>query len=131
MNRTIRLQPVPRSVGIARHFVTEQTRDLPAEVRQVAELCASELVTNSVLHADTEVAVSVIRDSELRVEVTDERDGHVEPRHPAAHEPHGRGLQIVQALADHWGVRPAHPGKTVWFDLRLDGNRRAAEPAVR
>jgi hypothetical protein len=32
----------------------------------------------------------------------------------------GRGLRIVQALADHWGITPTADGKTIWFEIDLD-----------
>jgi len=52
MSGTIRLAPLPRSVSEARHFVVEQTYDLPRTVRDALELCVAELAANCVLHAE-------------------------------------------------------------------------------
>jgi hypothetical protein len=57
-------------------------------------------------------------ETQLRVEVTDTGDGKPERRNPGPRDPTGRGLQIVEALSDHWDVTPARPaGKTVAFVL--------------
>ncbi|WP_255306370.1 ATP-binding protein [Streptomyces sp. Wb2n-11] len=89
----------------------------------VAELLTTELVTNALVHTehDAEVTATVAA-SRLRVEVRD-----LAARHPQLHVPiaddgtHGRGLFLVQALADAWGVRAHGVGKVVWFELELDG----------
>jgi anti-sigma regulatory factor (Ser/Thr protein kinase) len=118
---TIRLTPLPKSVSEARRFVVEQTYDLPRVLRDALELCVSELAANCVLHAVSEFSVTVIRADGVRIEVTDVGSGAVQPRDAGAQDARGRGLRIVEALADAWGVRPAEqpPGKTVWvqFDL--------------
>jgi len=83
----------------------------------------SELTTNPIVHAVTGFEVSVARtDSSLRVEVTDLGGGKPELRTPSAAEPRGRGLQIVKALSDRWGVieMTGKRGKTVWFAVRLN-----------
>ena len=121
MSGTIRLAPLPRSVSEARHFVVEQTYDLPRTVRDALELCVAELAANCVLHAASSFSVTVIRSSGVRIEVTDAGSGAVLPREATDREARGRGLRIVSALADDWGVLPSAqpPGKTVWvqFDL--------------
>ena len=94
------------------------------ELCEAAKLPLSELVTNAVLHARTDIEVAVcFLDEALRVEVRDER--------PELHAPHsrdpesstGRGLELVGAVADRWGVVRRPAGKTVWFEL--DGPRIA------
>jgi anti-sigma regulatory factor (Ser/Thr protein kinase) len=125
MSDTIRLTPLPKSVSEARRFVVEQTYDLPRAVRDALELCVSELAANCVMHAVSDFSVTVIRADGVRIEVTDLGSGSVEPRAVNEREIRGRGLRIVEALADAWGVRPADqlPGKTVWvqFDLAQAG----------
>ena len=118
LQRSVTLAPVPASAREARRVV----REALAEVGETAalyatELAASELVSNAILHAATEV--------ELRIEVTQQavtvwvQDGH--PRLPAQRESSssattGRGLAIVDALADEHGVELRPPsGKAVWF----------------
>ena len=121
MSGTIRLAPQPRSVSEARRFVVEQTYDLPRALRDVLELCVAELAANCVLHTGSSFSVTVIRADGVRIEVTDAGSGSVEPRRASDRDERGRGLHIVETLADAWGVLPAEqpPGKTVWaqFDL--------------
>jgi hypothetical protein len=97
---------------------------------EAAELMTSELATNSVRHAlsDFELAIHLSRD-EVRVEVSDHGQGQPVPRSPAAREQSGRGLQIVQALAEDWGITPSPNGKLVWFTLPL--RRYAGESEAR
>ena len=64
----------------------------------------------------------------MRVEVSDGAAGFPTPPEQVPDAPHGRGLHIVRALADAWGIemRRDRPGKTVWFSLPLSaaGRRR-------
>ncbi len=91
-----------------------------------AELCLTELVTNGVLHAASDVTVDVVlSDGEVRLEVGD--SSPVSPRLV----PHsrqavtGRGLGLVKALSASWGVdTKAGGGKVVWCVLTTS----AAEP---
>ena len=121
MREAIRLPPLPKSVTEARRFVAGHTGDLPRPVRDALELCVSELAANCVLHAITHFTVTVIRDGKLCVEVADVGLGSVQPRAAHDNDLRGRGLRIVAALADSWGVRPAQPppGKTVWIEFDL------------
>jgi PAS domain S-box-containing protein len=114
------------SVGQARRFLVGQ---LPAAVARSEDadalvLMLSELATNAVQHAATEfeVAVRVAPDgSRVRVEVSDGAVGFPTPPEQVPDAPHGRGLHIVRALADAWGIEMQRdrPGKTVWFSLPL------------
>jgi anti-sigma regulatory factor (Ser/Thr protein kinase) len=109
------------SVAAARHFVRETLSDHSSDLREVSELLASELATNSVLHAQTafEVAIRVTR-REVRVEVRDSGSGRPTVRSPTAEERSGRGLRIVEAMANSWGVVPGPTGKVVWFTLPVE-----------
>ncbi len=89
-------------------------------------LLTSELTTNALLHGslrDRHLRVEVrLTGSALRVEVTDPKgERWPAPRSPAPDERYGRGLQIVSALADHWGTRHRVVGKTVWAELAVGG----------
>jgi hypothetical protein len=93
---------------------------------ELVALMLSELATNAVQHAGTEFEVDITMTREaslyrLRVGVTDQSPGLPVLPEPAADAPHGRGLRIVETLADAWGIeiRRGHPGKTVWFVARL------------
>jgi anti-sigma regulatory factor (Ser/Thr protein kinase) len=82
-------------------------------------MCVSELASNAVDHTSDgfEVALSD-GDGTIRVAVTDceEREPTVQPIDPAAER--GRGLIIVEAVANRWGVEAVRGrGKTVWFEL--------------
>jgi hypothetical protein len=53
----------------------------------------------------------------LRVEVEDESDQWPKRRTPGEQASSGRGLLLVEALADDWGVEPRGSGKRLWFEL--------------
>ncbi|GAB2968441.1 ATP-binding protein [Streptomyces pseudoechinosporeus] len=86
---------------------------------EIAELLTSELVTNALVHTDSDaVLTATVGPSGLRVEVRDflGRKPSLQPAN-ADEGTHGRGLVLVQSLADEWGVRPHGVGKAVWFEL--------------
>ena len=133
-----RLDPELGSVVAARRLVQAavMTWGLADAVADGAVLCVSELVTNAVLHAGTEVVVSVSRLGDgARIEVGDGRRRlpTLDPEPPAdlvaTHSMTGRGLAVVAALADRWGVDEAGPaGKIAWAEI---GVGRAPGPDLR
>ena len=54
----------------------------------------------------------------LRVEVADSSDEMPHRRHPGEMASSGRGLVLIERLADAWGVEPRGQGKSTWFELR-------------
>ncbi|MEW1656072.1 MULTISPECIES: ATP-binding protein [unclassified Streptomyces] len=84
---------------------------------EVAVLLVSELITNALLHTEGGAVVTARVTDRLRVEVRDFAARRPEPRAPSAGGTSGRGLTLVRALADAWGVRPEGVGKCVWFEL--------------
>lgn len=86
---------------------------------EIAELLTSELVTNALVHTDREaVLTATVGPDGLRVEVRDFVARRPTVRVPDADDgTHGRGLVLVQSLADAWGVQPHGVGKAVWFEL--------------
>lgn len=85
-----------------------------------ALLLLSETLTNAVQHAQGPIGVHLHRTAtDLTVEVSDHSPQLPQPRLAAEDEESGRGLILVRALADTWGVRPTDEGKTTWFTLRL------------
>jgi anti-sigma regulatory factor (Ser/Thr protein kinase) len=88
-------------------------------------LCVSELATNAVAHGtppDGQFAVAVVWDKRcICVEVRDTGGGSPVVASAAGTDEHGRGLALVQALADDWGVFFHPVGKTVWFALKAEG----------
>jgi GAF domain-containing protein/anti-sigma regulatory factor (Ser/Thr protein kinase) len=85
-----------------------------------AQLLLGEVITNAVQHTVGDVRVRVSRKPDrLRVEVTDGSDRVPDVRPIDLEAENGRGLFIVQALADEWGHESVETGgKTVWFELR-------------
>ena len=82
-----------------------------------AELLASELATNAVIHADTAFEVRVGNDGQtFRVEVVNDAPEMVAAmRQPS--DGSGRGLHIVDAIAQRWGTDVVGAAKVVWFEL--------------
>jgi DNA-binding NarL/FixJ family response regulator len=110
----------PRSAGEARRFVATALEGWQlGPLLETVTLLTSELVTNAILHAGSEVDVVVRLTGEAaRVEVTDRSDLPPAPRTPAEEESSGRGLSLVEALARRWGTRRlVSGGKTVWFEV--------------
>ena len=83
-------------------------------------LIASELVTNAVRHAQTEITIELsAEEGALHLEVFDRGAGRPVflDHHPD--QPGGLGLPIVEALASSWGMRPREGGgKGVWAEVR-------------
>jgi len=109
----------PKCIREARRFVTEQLADRSAPMIRDVVLMVSELTTNCVKHAHSAFSVSLVTDDRaICVEVTDTGTGTPTPQQLNPERASGRGLQIVEQLADSWGVtRTDGPGKTVWFTL--------------
>ncbi|MCU1372773.1 MAG: response regulator receiver [Actinomycetia bacterium] len=121
------LGPDVGSSAAARRFMEETLRRWSCgEVLDVVNLLVSELVTNAVVHGRSEADVSVVlTPTALRVEVGD-RDEFVPA--PTGDDDDwatsGRGLALVEAMADAWGVESVKGGKVVWFEVaRPDGYR--------
>ncbi|MFI1730779.1 ATP-binding protein [Streptomyces acidicola] len=82
------------------------------------ELLVSEVVTNAYRCSAQETYVSMERTPEdFRVTVWDHGSGALAPRNASDEDERGRGLGIVEACADHWGVRDYPRGKAVWFSV--------------
>ena len=109
----------PRSAAVARRFVqaTLHAWEWPG-ADDVVSLLVSELVTNALLHARTDVRVHVTqKGTRMRVAVTDHAVRQPTHRDHTAGSTTGRGLELVDALAAEWGVDSVRGGKTVWFEL--------------
>jgi PAS domain S-box-containing protein len=111
------LPPTPRSAGEARRFVRAVLRAAGRESWvEAASLAVSELVTNAVLHAHTEVELAVVAAPDhVRIEVRDDNPALPAARSYDDHATTGRGLELVAAVTDSHGVEPLTPvGKVVW-----------------
>jgi anti-sigma regulatory factor (Ser/Thr protein kinase) len=116
------LAPELASVRAARVFVAKCCREagLAGRQRDDVLLLASELVTNAILHGRSEVTVEVeVRRTTLRISVFDENSRHPAPVSEDPDALDGRGLALVEALAEQWGVEDRPHGKAVWFDVAL------------
>lgn len=119
-----RFAAAPASVAATRHFVEALLAGCDASVRERAVLLASELATNAVAHAGGDFVVEVrVESAEIFLAVRDTSAARPRRRSPGPTDPGGRGLQIVDALADEWGVDDHRDGKTVW--CRLMAPRRS------
>jgi anti-sigma regulatory factor (Ser/Thr protein kinase) len=109
-----------RAVPEARRALRELLRHWGRPGRsEIAELLTSELVTNALVHTDHDaVLTATVGPRGLRVEVRDFVARRPRLRVPNADDgTHGRGLVLVQSLADAWGVKAHGVGKAVWFEL--------------
>ncbi|MFE0513743.1 SpoIIE family protein phosphatase, partial [Streptomyces sp. NPDC058964] len=116
-----------RGVRTARTFVRDQlgSWDLQ-DMSDTLELVVSELVTNALIHAGSDVNVRLrALPGHIRLEV---RDSDSNPPVPSplslaeqenAEAEHGRGLMIVEALAEAWNSSPNGQGKTVALNLPI------------
>lgn len=127
----IELRPGPSTPGLARRFLNERTTawSLPEPVAEQLALVGSELVTNAVLHARTQLTLTVeLQRDRVRVSVRDHSYAPVALRHYQPDALTGRGLGVVAAISRAWGVQPARDGKVIWAELLLDGSS-ATTPA--
>ena len=118
---SIDLPPSPISVPTARHMVDDLLRAwcVPHD-RQDAALLVTELVANVVDHAGSDANFTLeltLSDTWLRVAVSDGSSIQPIVRELSKERPRGRGLFMVQAIADRWGSEEHHGGKRVWFEL--------------
>jgi anti-sigma regulatory factor (Ser/Thr protein kinase) len=114
-----RLLPSTGAPARARTFVAEALSGWGAAERFAdVPLVTSELVTNAVQHAGSEVVVSVAlgRDC-LRLEVFDLSEEPPVKGELADAQDGGWGLHIVEILATRWGLERGTEGKTVWCEL--------------
>jgi PAS domain S-box-containing protein len=119
-----RLEPNETAVAVARHLVTSylEERAMPAPLVADAALATSELVTNAVLHGRPPVELRLrLEGADVLIEVRDRAGYQPRKQRPDEYDEHGRGLQIVSALAARWGTRPTEHGKAVWCILSVKG----------
>lgn len=134
------VRPDTTCAGHARRWAAGHLHcwQLPENTVDAAVLMLSEAVTNAIVHARTDSTVSlVLTGRHLDVTVTDLNPGQptgadrlapasrvggpaVGPSRMVQLTESGRGLQIIDALAEQWGVRDVDEGTEVWFRLRVD-----------
>lgn len=124
----------PRSVPAAREFARRALVDWGVESERAheVEICVSELATNALLHGvppgrGFRLALHLLPSAGgpvtaggLHVELHDSGDGVplLAPTAASAKlDPSGRGLVLVDALSDKWGVGEREVGKVVWCEF--------------
>jgi anti-sigma regulatory factor (Ser/Thr protein kinase) len=110
---------VAESVSAARRFTRAALgrHEIDPEIIHTATLLVSELATNAIVHATSTIQLRVGIGSEIRVEVRDNADAAPVLDPDGGEAESGRGLAIVEMLADTWDWAPRDPGKVVWFAL--------------
>jgi anti-sigma regulatory factor (Ser/Thr protein kinase) len=119
------LEEDPRAARDARRFLRSflSGDGVSDDMAATAELCLSELVTNSIVHAGGRIEVRATVDSSLTVSVRDRGRPALDAAPDDDPDPlrvHGRGLLLVEALADRWGSERDAIGSRVWFSLELE-----------
>ena len=128
LTATVDLRPVPASVPVARHLVLDLLGAwrAPHDAGDAA-LLVTELVANVVDHvaggASFTLEVALAEDW-LRISVADGSALRPVVREFEVAARRGRGMQLVEGIADRWGVEDHTDGKRVWFELA------AAEPGT-
>ncbi|MFI6548534.1 ATP-binding protein [Streptomyces prunicolor] len=143
---TMRFTSTPRGARLARRLVSHRLNDwghpYTTPVNETLTLITAELTANAVRHGhvpgrDFHLQLT-LAEGTFRIEVTDtraEKQPPSAPPIPDSASESGRGLLLVAALADDWGVtpRPSAPGKTVWAEMRVTtgGHPRVHQVAPR
>ncbi|UUY48850.1 SpoIIE family protein phosphatase [Streptomyces yangpuensis] len=122
-------QAEPERIAGARRQVRELLHDWADEEQlDSVVLMVSEMVTNVLVHTDGDAllvaeAVGELGERRLRVEVADSSDELPHKRHPGEMASSGRGVLLMEMLADAWGVDPRGEGKSIWFELYEESKR--------
>ncbi|MEU3702340.1 ATP-binding protein [Streptomyces anulatus] len=132
--------PDPAEVGRARRWARSRLvgsgigDDEP--LAETLILLISELVTNAVVHTGCPAVLRMLFGGTgasgvagtVRVEVADASDCPPLQRHAAGDETGGRGLELVDGLADRWGWLPEGAGKQIWCEVDRGGPVRLSDP---
>jgi two-component sensor histidine kinase len=128
----LEIRPDPAEVGRARRWARSRLAgsgigaDEP--LAETLILLVSELVTNAVVHTGCPAVLRLqlqgVRDDSsgapsgtVRLEVADSSGCPPAPRHAQGDETNGRGLELVDGLADRWGWTPEGRGKRIWCEV--------------
>jgi anti-sigma regulatory factor (Ser/Thr protein kinase) len=117
---SLRLQGGPQAAAKARRAIAQLRGDIDPPLMETLRLLVTELVTNSVRHADAETVIIkvLVGRSSVLTEVTDEGPGFDPARTGSPRDASGWGLFLVERLAHRWGVRQEGDATRVWFELR-------------
>ncbi|MFB7242399.1 phosphatase [Streptomyces populi] len=129
-------QDEPERIADARQQLRELLHDwASADQLDSAVLLVSEMVTNVLVHTDADALLVAEVAGEpgerfMRVEVADGSDDLPHRRHPGELASSGRGLVLVEMLADAWGVDPRGEGKSIWFEFSEEPDKDSDGPGT-
>jgi anti-sigma regulatory factor (Ser/Thr protein kinase) len=118
----MQLAPAPESAAAARAFVERTLRSWGChDLVDDARVVVTELVSNVVRHAGTDVRVDLeLLEDTVRIAVADDAGGRVVPRNADPRSDlGGRGLRLVERFSQRWGVEYLPGWKRVWAEWRV------------
>jgi CheY-like chemotaxis protein/anti-sigma regulatory factor (Ser/Thr protein kinase) len=130
----VELGPSLFDVAKARRFIADRCAEWGCSITDDdAELVATELVTNALVHASARCELRVrLAGGVLHIEVEDRGGGTPDLQAADERAEHGRGLLIVSALSTAWGVDTRPPGgKRVWAQIPVVGAERRGDPLLK
>jgi hypothetical protein len=126
---TLRIPHRAEEIHRARHWFRGCLRDSGDD--GTAESIFAEVTSNAFRHSRGPIMITVqLSPCAVRCDVRDSswrRPRRIFPRNPEPEE--GRGIMIIMALADNWGVRRHLRGKTVWFEVHAPAGPGRSVPA--
>ncbi|MBQ0967165.1 MULTISPECIES: ATP-binding protein [Streptomyces] len=138
----LEVRPDPSEVGRARRWARSRLAgsgiraDEP--LAETLVLLVSELVTNAVVHTGRSAVLRLVlpgavtdetEEATVRLEVDDASDRAPVPRCAGGEATGGRGLALVDGLADRWGWSREGTGKRIWCELDRCAAGEEARPA--
>jgi serine/threonine-protein kinase RsbW len=115
---------LPGQVSVARRWLAQMIDGFAASDEVL--LACSELATNAIMHSDSgrpggQFTVRLaIRQDIVRVEVLDQGGAWKRTQEAEDASQCGRGLTIVAAITDSWGIVGDHQGRTTWCEIRSE-----------
>ncbi|MEU8781453.1 ATP-binding SpoIIE family protein phosphatase [Streptomyces sp. NPDC048637] len=123
------LSPQPQTAGRARQLTRRALHRWGlGSMLDATELMVSEVVTNAVRYASRPIALRLLRTEVLRCEVGDDSPQLPRMRRAQAGDEGGRGLFLVDQLAQRWGATMLSTGKVVWFEQQMPEEYRQQGP---
>lgn len=120
----VQLPAIGSAVALARMTVRERWADLPDNVLDDVQLIVAELVSNAVRHGRPDIELHLRGEPfTVNVAVLDHHPAQppTRPQRPDVAATSGRGLLLVEELAERWGTEPLvdGSGKTVWASVTV------------